>query len=115
MTAPLSSDGWAPAACTLPSADRPLRLAEFDRLFATALRGVHREGPRDLAMTLAAAPGRVDAVRSLIRREVECCSFFEFRLEEGDPLRLHVAVPPPHAGILDALAERASRLSGGTE
>lgn len=29
-----------PAACTLPTAERPLRLAEFEELFATAVRGV---------------------------------------------------------------------------
>lgn len=29
-----------PNACTLPPADRPLRLGEFDELFATAVRRV---------------------------------------------------------------------------
>ena len=29
-----------PDACTLPTVDRPLRLAEFDDLFATAVRDV---------------------------------------------------------------------------
>ena len=31
-------------ACTLPTAERPLRLAEFDELFATAVRRVERRG-----------------------------------------------------------------------
>jgi hypothetical protein len=100
-----------PAACTLPSADRPLRVAEFDALFAAA--DVHRSGPTELSVTLAAAPGRADLVRDLTRRETECCSFFTFRPEDGDPLRLHVTVPPAHADVLDALAERAARPARG--
>jgi hypothetical protein len=110
MTAPASSDIWAPTACTLPSTDRPLRVAEFDALFATALRSVDRRGRTELALTLAPAPGRVDVVRDLIRRETDCCSFFDFRLEEGDPLRLLVTVPATYANVLDALTARASRL-----
>jgi hypothetical protein len=104
----MSSD-WVPTACTLPSADRPLRVAEFDELFAAAVRDVQRSGPTELAVTLAAAPGRADLVRDLTRRETECCSFFTFRLEDGDPLRLRVTVPPAHTDVLDALAERAAR------
>jgi hypothetical protein len=112
MTAPRASD-WVPAACTLPSVDRPLRRAEFDELFATAVLDVQRSGPTELALTLAAAPGRTDVVRDLTRREIECCSFFTFRLEDGDPLRLRVTVPAAHTDVLDALAERASRPAGG--
>jgi hypothetical protein len=113
MSTPLDSTDWTPAACTLPSSDQPLRLAEFDALFTAAVRGVHRDGPTELALTLAPAPGRADLVRDLTRRETECCSFFRFRLEDGDPLRLHVTVPPAHTDVLDALAERARRPAGG--
>ncbi|WP_245718914.1 hypothetical protein [Micromonospora rhizosphaerae] len=38
-------DDWVPEACTLPTAERPLRVAEFDELFATALRGQTRLSP----------------------------------------------------------------------
>ncbi len=113
MTAPFTSSDWVPAACTLPSADRPLRAAEFDELFATAVLAVHRSSPTALALTLAAAPGRAALVRDLTRRETECCSFFTFRLEDGDPLRLQVTVPEAHTDVLDALAERASRPPAG--
>ena len=113
MSTPLDPTDWAPAACTLPSSDQPLRLAEFDALFAAAVRGVHRDGPTELALTLSPAPGRADLVRDLTGRETECCSFFTFRLEDGDPLRLHVTVPPAHTDVLDALAERARRPAGG--
>jgi len=113
MTAPASPDNWAPTACRLPASDRPLRAAEFDALFATALRSVHRGSRTELALTLTAAPGRADVVRDLVRRETDCCSFFDFRLEDGDPLRLLVTVPETYAGVLDGLAARASRAVGG--
>ena len=90
-----------------------MRLAEFDELFAAAIRGVRRSGPAELVLTLAAAPGRADLIRELTRKEAECCSFFTFRLEDGDPLRLRITVPPSHADVLDALADRASRPARG--
>jgi hypothetical protein len=31
---------WVPDACSLPTVDRPLRLTEFDDLFAVAVRRV---------------------------------------------------------------------------
>jgi hypothetical protein len=103
---------WVPEVCTLPTAEQPLWVAEFDELFTTAVREVHRDGPTELTLTLAPAPGRADLVRDLTRRETACCSFFAFRLEDGDPLRLHVSVPPAHVGVLAALAERAARPGG---
>jgi hypothetical protein len=102
---------WAPPACTLPTAERPLRLAEFDDLFTRSVRSVRRAGPTHLSLTLAAAPGRAEAVRDLARRETACCSFFTFQVEDADPLRLEVMVPAAYAGVLDALADRAARLA----
>jgi hypothetical protein len=113
MTAPQSPAGWAPAACTLPTAERPVRLAEFDDLFATAVRGIDRRSPTLLTLTLATAPGRAEQVRELTRRETACCSFFTFGLTDGDPLRLDVSVQAAHREVLDALAARASRIAGG--
>ena len=112
MTAPHPADDWTPAACTLPTAEQPLRLAEFDALFATALRRVDRPAPTRLTLTLAAAPGRTEAVRDLAARETACCSFFTFDLTAGDPLRLDVSVPAAHRSVLDALAARAAQLAG---
>ncbi|MFI7416085.1 hypothetical protein [Nonomuraea sp. NPDC049684] len=44
MTADLPlSPGWTPSACTLPTAERPLRVAEFGELFARTART--RRGP----------------------------------------------------------------------
>ncbi|HET6741695.1 MAG TPA: hypothetical protein VFH76_22285 [Kribbella sp.] len=33
---------WVPDACTLPTAERPFRVAEFDQLFAEHLRSTDR-------------------------------------------------------------------------
>jgi hypothetical protein len=96
---------WAPDACTLPTVEQPLRVAEFDDLFA-AVRTVRRDDPTRLTLLLEPAPGRAEVVRDLTRRESECCSFFRFGIEEGDPLRLEIAVPAAHVQVLDAIAAR---------
>ena len=76
-------------ACTLPTTDRPLRLAEFDDLFATAVRRVERR--RDaVRLHLVGDRGLGAAVRDLT---------------------LDVAVPPSRREILEALAARAQELS----
>jgi hypothetical protein len=107
------TEEWAPASCTLPTTERPMRVDEFDGLFATALRALDRPHPMRLVMTLQPAPGRAETVRDLTRRETECCSFFTFAVTEQDGgLLLDVAVPPAHVETLDAIAERAARVSG---
>jgi hypothetical protein len=98
-------------ACTMPTVDRPLRLAEFDALFSSAVRRVERLGG-GVRMHLAGAPGLVDRVRDLTRRETACCSFFTFTMEgSDDDLTLDISVPPARQEILDALADRAVELS----
>ena len=44
--------GWVPEACTLPTVEQPLRLIEFDELFATALWGQARIGRAVLRWSL---------------------------------------------------------------
>jgi hypothetical protein len=98
-------------ACTMPTAERPLRLAEFDDLFATAVRSVERRGA-DVRMHLAGGEGLVDRVRDLAARETECCSFFTFAIAGTDAdLTLDISVPPARQEILGALAARAEELS----
>lgn len=98
-------------ACTMPTAERPLRLAEFDDLFATAVRAVQHRGT-DVRMHLTGAEGLADRVRDLAYRETECCSFFTFTVEGTDAnLILDISVPPARQEILDALAARAQELS----
>ena len=98
-------------ACTMPTAERPLRLAEFDDLFATSVRRVERRGSA-VRLRLAGKVGLVDRVRDLAARETSCCSFFSFVIEGTDQdLTLDISVPPERQEILDALAERARELS----
>lgn len=98
-------------ACALPTAERPLRLAEFDDLFATAVRAVEQRetGAR---IHLSGGPGLVDRVRDLTIRESSCCSFFTFAIEgTNHDLTLYITVPPARQEILDSLVDRARELS----
>lgn len=97
-------------ACTMPTAERPLRLAEFDNLFASAARGVTRQGG-GVTIHLTGETDLRDRVRDLAERETACCSFFTFVVEGSeDDVTLHVAVPPERSAILDALAVRAEAM-----
>jgi hypothetical protein len=97
--------------CTLPTDERPIRLAEFDDLFASAVRSVDRDGTR-VRVGLSGDSGLSDRVRDLTERESACCSFFTFTLDGDDSdLTLEITVPPEYLDILVALAERARGLS----
>jgi hypothetical protein len=98
---------WVPDACTLPTVERPLRLAEFDTLFAAALLGQQRLSPTSLRWRLD--PAAEPTARDLTVRESSCCSFFSFAfVPAGDVVHLDVQVPAAHVDVLDALAERAA-------
>ena len=109
--------GWVPQACTLPTADRPLRVAEFDELFAAALRGLVRVGPTRLRLSLDGSDEVEARARELTARETECCSFFGFTLaRRDDAVELDVTVPVEHADVLAAFAGRATTtLRAGAE
>ncbi|APA96866.1 hypothetical protein NS506_02806 [Nocardia seriolae] len=96
---------WVPDACTLPTAEQPLRVAEFEQLFTGAVLRHSRPGPTELALVLrAAAEARA---RDLAAREVECCSFFRFAFEPaGDEVAMRIEVPEDRAEVLDALESR---------
>jgi len=112
----ITTDGaWLPDACTLPTAERPLRVAEFDDLSTDAVRGIERIGADRLRLHLR--PDSRTAARSaeLAAAETACCSFFTFTLTiTGGSLVLEVTVPAPHAAVLDALAARISAAAGIT-
>jgi hypothetical protein len=94
-----------PAACTLPAADRPLRVAEFESLFAAAVRSVERREPRRLSLMLD--PAFAGRAAELAVRETHCCSFFEFAVvASGAGVRLEIQVPAGQSGVLDALEAR---------
>jgi len=96
---------WVPEACALPTAERPLRVAEFDELFAKDLRSVSRVGPQTLELVLATESR--STVADLTARENECCSFFTFGIADvvGGVL-LRISVPPAYIAVLDGLSDR---------
>lgn len=99
---------WAPQACALPPSQLPLRVAEFDGLFAEAVRGVERVGPTRLRLELQASPQVAGRAAALVAAETECCSFFTFTLTAtSGGLALEASVPTPHTGVLDGLADLA--------
>lgn len=98
-------------ACTMPREERPLRLAEFDALFASSARRVSRNGD-SVRIHLVGASGLREQVRDLAERETSCCSFFTFVIDGGDDdLTLDISVPAERRTILAALADRAEQLS----
>src|SRR5262249_29521540 len=93
-----------PPACTLPTPEQPLRLAEFATLFAAALHHADRAGPARLGLTLAATDAREAATRDLAARERQCCTFFAFTVTRaGDLLHLDVGVPAAQVAVLNAI------------
>ena len=101
-----------PDACTLPTAEKPLRLAQFDELFTGAVRAVDQIDATHARLRLTGPAGLAAAVRDLAARETECCSFFTFGVTtepagRGETVILDVAVPERHRDVLAALAGRA--------
>jgi len=101
-----SENLWVPSACTLPTVDQPLRVAEFDQLFARSVQAVRRVEPTTLDLTIAST-AEAEA-RDLARREIACCSFFSFDFVPAeDALVLRIGVPVSYAAVLDAVEARA--------
>jgi hypothetical protein len=100
------ADDWARDACTLPTAERPLRVAEFDELFAFVSHA-ERRGPQLLDLVL---PRDVETdARNLADRESECCSFFTFEFEQaGNDVVMHISAPPEQIEVLDAVEARVA-------
>ncbi|MBY8873979.1 hypothetical protein K7640_19305 [Micromonospora sp. PLK6-60] len=105
-----TDDAWVPDSCALPTAERPLRLAEFDQFFRDSVRGVDRRSGRHLRLWLAGDGQVEEAARELTARESSCCSFFAFDVSRSGPdlLALDVRVPAAHVDVLDGLAARAA-------
>ena len=100
---------WAPEECTLPTAERPRRVAAFDELLATSLRGLTRPEPLLLRLMLDDADGVAATTKDLLVRERSCCAFFDFELTPTPQgLQLDVRVPAGRTEVLDGLAARAA-------
>jgi hypothetical protein len=99
-------------ACTLPTAQRPLRAAEFDDLFATHVVAVETTSATAAVLWFAGDEDPAERVRDLSVRETMCCSFFKFAVsEEGGRVRLGIEVPLAYSAVLGALVGRAKALA----
>jgi hypothetical protein len=103
------SESLVPQSCTLPTVDRPLRVAEFDALFSDAVRAADRPSRTRLSLDLEPTAEMAAQAAGLVVRETACCSFFTFTLTATrGALELGVAVPEVHVEVLDALAARVA-------
>ena len=123
LGAPDPTAGWVPVdACTLPTEDRPLRVAEFDHLFSTAQqRQVQPPAPGEPRgrLVLAGDGTLPDRVQQLADAETACCSFFTFTVTPLDPdgaglsggsvVALDIEVAAARADVLAALVQRAEQ------
>lgn len=102
-----TDSGWVPEACMLPTIEQPVRVAEFDDLFALALRDVQRPEPARLRLILD--PTVEASARDLVARESECCSFFTFTISRAAAeLVIDIDVPAGQVAVLDGIAVRAA-------
>jgi hypothetical protein len=105
---------WVPASCTLPTAEQPVRVAEFDDLLATAVAPAERMSSTGLRVHLPAGDEVVATVRELVARETGCCSFFAFEVRPSSTeTELEVQVPESQTAVLDAMAQRAEAARAG--
>lgn len=112
MAKPGVADDWAaPAACTLPTVEQPLRLAEFDVFFRAAVRRSIRTSTIRLDLVIL---GEFEATaRDLADRETGCCSFFRFDFRPAaDGAVMSIGVPEDHFDVLDALQARIVTVVG---
>lgn len=108
MNLNLIDDPWVPDACTLPSNEQPLRIAEFDDFFAHGVTGLTRTERGGLA--LAVLPEFAGRAADLAVMETGCCSFFGFEVTITDGSVDLLVTAPGHPDVLAALADRAERL-----
>jgi hypothetical protein len=106
-------DDWIPESCTLPTAERPLRRAEFDDLFAEDVLMVHESSPLQVRLELRAEPDVAARAARLAAKETVCCSLFRFDLVVTDGrVAMVVSTEAPHEAVLAALTERAKATLG---
>ena len=104
---------WIPSSCTMPTTEQPLRLAEFDALFAEDVLSVEQASEDEVALVLKPEPQVAARAAQLAAAETRCCSFFRFGLTITDGrVDLVVSTGPQHEDVLAALASRAAALAG---
>lgn len=109
----MADDGWVPAACTLPTAEQPLRRAEFDELFAEDVMSVNQMSPLEVRFELRPDAEVAGRAARLAAKETGCCSFFTFGLTITDgTISMAVSTAPAQATVLAALGARAQAKLG---
>ncbi|MGW6334364.1 hypothetical protein [Nocardia rhamnosiphila] len=104
--------GWVPQACTLPTVEQPIRVAEFDRFFAESVRRTRRPDPARLELVID--PAAEPVARDLAGRESSCCAFFRFGFARtGSGVLMEVGVSGAYVDVLDAFAARVDTAIGG--
>lgn len=112
-----ASPSWvAPDACTLPTVEQPMRVAEFDSLFAEALASTEYVSATSVRFVLSGGENGAARAQDLADRETGCCSFFTFAITSTGPdsAVMDVTVPDERADVLAALVNRAQAASMGT-
>jgi hypothetical protein len=105
-----ASPTWvAPDACTLPTVEQPVRVSEFDSLFAEALTSTERVSPTRARFALTGSEDTAARAQDLATRETACCSFFAFTITPTSPVSaiMDVTVPDARADVLAALVDIA--------
>jgi hypothetical protein len=113
MTKRLTAENWAPASCTLPIVEQPLRLAEFDDFFRSAVLRSTRTSATQLDLVIV--PESEATARDLADRETRCCSLFGFTFDHvQDGVVMTIRVTKDHVDVVDALQARLITVVGVT-
>lgn len=105
-----SLDWCAPEACSLPLADQPARVAEWDDLLSGSVRAM-TEVPGGLRLELDRTPSVCVQLTDLAERESRCCSFLTFTITvSSDALRLDVTAESGYEKVAAAMARRIDAL-----
>ncbi|MBV1859054.1 MAG: hypothetical protein KUG77_11640 [Nannocystaceae bacterium] len=98
---PMCTTDEAPIACTLNTASGKERAGEFRQVFERAyLRGERLS--HGVRWRFSEQDGLLDDLRSLARREHECCLFFDFRVEpHGDEIWWETRTSAAGAPVLE--------------
>jgi len=106
-------DDLLPTACTLPTAQQPLRRAEFDDLFAGDVLSVSQVSPLQVRLELRPDAEVAARAASLAAKETGCCSFFTFGLTITDgTVSVTVSTEKEHGTVLAAFGARAQAKVG---
>jgi hypothetical protein len=85
-----------------------MRVAEFDHLFATAVRPADRLALTGLRVHLPADEETGSTARDLIARETGCCTFLSFDVVPfATETAQEIRVPDSRTAALEALHQRA--------